>query len=132
MFWGMDISFIKYIKLDQVKLLKIFIGEKIEVKLLVIKFVGLLLNSKKGALKLKLSIYSEKIDKEQEENVGVKLDVELESDWILEESELVKVFNSQENKVVVDESEIILIQSIKNFEMDKILDENRLIEDLLD
>lgn len=132
MFWGMDISFIKYIKLDQVKLLKIFIGEKIEVKLLVIKFVGLLLNSKKGALKLKLSIYSEKIDKEQEENVGVKLDVELKSDRILEESELVKVFNSQENKVVVDESEIILIQSIKNFEMDKILDENRLIEDLLD
>lgn len=58
--------------------------------------------------------------------------MELESDRILEESELVKVFNSQENKVVVDESEIILIQSIKNFEMDKILDENRLIEDLLD
>lgn len=81
---------------------------------------------------MKSSTHSEKTDKEQEENVGAKSDVELESDRISGESESVKASNSQENKAVVDESEIILTQSRKNSEMDKISDENRLTEDPLD
>lgn len=130
--WGMDTSFTKQTKPDQVKSSKTPTGEKTEVKPPVTKSAGPPPNSKKGALKLKSSTHSEKTDKEQEENVGAKSDVELESDRISEESESVKASNSQENKAVVDESEIILTQSIKNSEMDKISDENRLTEDPLD
>lgn len=130
--WGMDTSFTKQTKPDQVKSSKTPTGEKTEVKPPVTKSAGPPSNSKKGALKLKSSTHSEKTDKEQEENVGAKSDVELESDRISEESESVKASNSQENKAVVDESEIILTQSIKNSEMDKISDENRLTEDPLD
>lgn len=74
---------------------------------------------------MKLSTHSEKTDKEQEKNMGAKSEVELESDRISEESESLQA-------TVVDESEIILTQSIKNSEMDKISDENRLTEDPLD
>uniref|UniRef100_A0A8W8MFK0 TATA element modulatory factor 1 TATA binding domain-containing protein n=1 Tax=Magallana gigas TaxID=29159 RepID=A0A8W8MFK0_MAGGI len=130
--WGMDTSFTKQTKPDQVKSSKTPTGEKTEVKPPVTKSAGPPPNSKKGALKLKSSTHSEKTDKEQEENVGAKSDVELESDRISEESESVKASNSQENKAVVDESEIILTQSRKNSEMDKISDENRLTEDPLD
>lgn len=130
--WGMDTSFTKQTKPDQVKSSTTPTGEKTEVKPPVTKSAGPPPNSKKGALKLKSSTHSEKTDKEQEENVGAKSDVELESDRISEESESVKASNSQENKAVVDESEIILTQSIKNSEMDKISDENRLTEDPLD
>ncbi|XP_052687969.1 TATA element modulatory factor-like isoform X2 [Crassostrea angulata] len=130
--WGMDTSFTKQTKPDQVKSSKTPTGEKTEVKPPVTKSGGPPPNSKKGALKLKSSTHSEKTDKEQEENVGAKSDVELESDRISEESESVKASYSQENKAVVDESEIILTQSIKNSEMDKISDENRLTEDPLD
>lgn len=130
--WGMDTSFTKQTKPDQVKSSKTPTGEKTELKPPVTKSAGPPPNSKKGALKLKSSTHSEKTDKEQEENVGAKSDVELESDRISEESESVKASNSQENKAVVDESEIILTQSIKNSEMDKISDENRLTEDPLD
>lgn len=130
--WGMDTSFTKQTKPDQVKSSKTPTGEKTEVKPPVTKSAGPPPNSKKGALKLKSSTHSEKTDKEQEENVGAKSDVELENDRISEESESVKASNSQENKAVVDESEIILTQSRKNSEMDKISDENRLTEDPLD
>lgn len=130
--WGMDTSFTKQTKPDQVKSSKTPTGEKTEVKPPVTKSAGPPPNSKKGALKLKSSTHSEKTDKEQEENVGAKSDVELESDRISEESESLKASNSQENKAVVDESEIILTQSIKNSEMDKISDENGLTEDPLD
>lgn len=130
--WGMDTSFTKQTKPDQVKSSKTPTGEKTEVKPPVTKSAGPPPNSKKGALKLKSRTHSEKTDKEQEENVGAKSDVELESDRISEESESVKSSNSQENKAVVDESEIILTQSRKNSEMDKISDENRLTEDPLD
>lgn len=76
----MDTSFTKQTKPDQVKSSKTPTGEKTEVKPAVTKSAGPPPNSKKGALKLKSSTHSEKTDKEQEENVGAKSDVELESD----------------------------------------------------
>lgn len=123
--WGMDTSFTRQTKPDQVESSKTPTGKKTEVKPPVIESAGPPPKSKKGVLKLKLSTHSEKTDKEQEKNMGAKSDVELESDGISEESESLQA-------TVVDESEIILTQSIKNSEMDKISDENRLTEDPLD
>lgn len=133
--WGMDTSFTRQTKPDQVEPSKTTTVKKAEVKLPVTKPAGPPAKSKKGALKLKSSTHSEKADRQQEGSVEAKSDMELDSDRISKESESLQVSTTsdfQEIKSVVDESEKMLTQSSKISEMGDISDENRLTEDPFD